>query len=70
MSGTETALQGKQGLGGRGWAKTVQQKEEHGQRLGAVLSLEGGSGDGERPLFLMELKVHRVAEGNEIARSA
>lgn len=67
MSGTRTALQEEERLGRRGWAKTFQKKVEHEQRLGAVLSLEGGSGDGERPLFSMELRVHRVAEGNEFA---
>lgn len=69
MSSIE-ALQEEKELGGRGWVKTFQKKTEHEKRLGVVLSLEGGSENGERPLFLMELRVHRVAGGNEISKSA
>lgn len=70
MSSTEMALQEEKELGGRGRAKTFQEKAEHEKRLGVALSPEGGSEKGERPPFLMELKVLRVAGGNEIARSA
>lgn len=69
-SSTEAALQDEQGLGGSGWVMTFRQKAKQEQRLGDVLSLEGGSGDGARPEFSMELRMYRVAEGNEIARCA
>lgn len=52
----KNSIAGGTRLGRRGWAKTFQENAEHEQRLGAVLSPEGGSGDGERPLLLMELR--------------
>ena len=68
-SGTEAALQEEQGLGGSGWVTTFRQKAKQ-ESIGWELCCHWKGALGARPEFSMELRMYRVAEGNEIARCA